>query len=227
MNVIRKPRSNGIFALLLILACSVIMAENMEQRVSEIGRNRDLLPYIDPCTGAISRNHPTNSTEIRPCITGSPTETPSPTVSPTLNSVPTVNVAQTLSHRPTVAPVASSPATTQPQGIGNPIEGVCQDSVLRFHLGKTNENCLWVAEDRNTRCARGSVKTHCPKTCGLCDDDPNYCANSQMYFPVYLAYENKGYTWKQCNWVDRGNTAWKCAEKIGIKETCPQTCGFC
>ena len=110
-----------------------------------------------------------------------------------------------------------------------PTEHLCQDSVLSFSLGNNNQrNCFWVSqEDSENRCANGNVKTHCPKTCGLCDDDPNYCANTEMPFLVYI--DDKGYTSKTCYWVgkDPSMTDSRCTNKAGLKETCPETCGLC
>ena len=107
-----------------------------------------------------------------------------------------------------------------------PTEGlVCQDSVLPFRLGQNKRDCVWVREDSNKRCAKTRVETHCPKTCELCVDDTDYCANTEMHFLVDV--DDKGYTWKTCNWVEKDMKDHRCTNKAGLKETCPETCGLC
>ena len=95
----------------------------------------------------------------------------------------------------------------------------CRDSTLRFIVNKTERNCKWVAMAKTKeRCSKqgGWVATHCPKTCGTCDN----CVDAQKKF------RSKSGSLKTCKWAKKGQSNSRC-QKIGDDMTCRKTCGKC
>merc|ERR1712176_1186677 len=118
------------------------------------------------------------------------------------------------SPKPTLAPTPPGP----PDDDGPPNDD-CQDSTRPFLVNKRDRTCAWVAKANTAaRCAKGGnqVASHCPKTCGSCDN----CVDAKKRF-----YLSNGKL-KSCEWVARTKTAARC-DKIGDDLTCRETCGGC
>lgn len=92
----------------------------------------------------------------------------------------------------------------------------CIDSPLRFFYQGKKRECSWVKKD-TTRCNESEISSHCPNTCGTCDDD---CTDSRKSWQL----EN-GKKKRKCKWVAKKSEI-RC-QKPGVKETCRVTCDDC
>ena len=82
------------------------------------------------------------------------------------------------------------------------------------------KDCEWVEEDLERCDEYDGVDTHCPKTCGLCDD----CFDGELAFRTF---NKKGKRMKRdCFWVEDEFTESRC-ELEGVAETCRETCELC
>ena len=118
---------------------------------------------------------------------------------------------------PTPVPPTSTPPTPTPPTPTPP--SICEDSTRPFLVNFRDRTCDWVSKAGTAkRCQKGggAVATHCPKTCGTCDN----CVDAKMRF--YL----KNGKLKSCEWVAKTNSAKRC-KKIGDDSTCRFTCGNC
>ena len=109
------------------------------------------------------------------------------------------------------SPTPTPPTPTPPS--------ICEDSTRPFLVNFRDRTCDWVSKAGTAkRCQKGggAVATHCPKTCGTCDN----CVDAKMRF--YL----KNGKLKSCEWVAKTNSAKRC-KKIGDDSTCRFTCGNC
>ena len=97
-------------------------------------------------------------------------------------------------------------------------EIVCVDSPTRLLVNKVKKkSCNWVG-NKLERCDKNNINSHCPLTCGVCDEFK--CEDSARKF--FLPNGNV----KKCGWVARQNTEERCALE-GVAETCRKTCGMC
>jgi len=100
----------------------------------------------------------------------------------------------------------------------------CLDSTQKFLVNEIPRTCGWVAGAPDTKCLRGNVKSHCPVTCGACEEG---CKDSGARFMV----DGLG-KYKTCAWVgalSEGATTYRCGligKDKGLS-TCPETCGLC
>lgn len=126
-----------------------------------------------------------------------------------------------------LAPPTSSPNTPQtaaPSGTTtdtptqSPVSGSCVDSSLKFLVNGKFRTCGWVAQKNTSkRCAKaqGRVESHCPSTCGVCEEYE--CSDASKRFKLTNG------ALKSCVWVARTNTSTRCA-KTGVSLTCRETC---
>lgn len=95
----------------------------------------------------------------------------------------------------------------------------CVDSNLRFKLRGKLRGCNWVRKKKTLkRCSlgQGTVATHCPLACGLCESKA--CVDATRRFRI----DEIG-TFKTCWWVAKEDTPSRCAMD-GVRNTCRATC---
>ncbi len=99
----------------------------------------------------------------------------------------------------------------------NPSMERCVDSPLRMILpNRKRRGCDWVANSIQSRCLVPGVASHCPLTCGTC----NECVDSSRRFMMRFG------ELKSCAWVKRNRTERRCAVE-DVARTCHATCGRC
>jgi len=103
----------------------------------------------------------------------------------------------------------------------------CMDSTQKFYVNGIARKCGWVAGAPETKCLKGKVASHCPVTCGTCDDG---CKDSGALFEVAgLTEAGESNNFRYCKWVNSKSTNIRCGmiDAFGGETTCPKSCGFC
>jgi len=121
----------------------------------------------------------------------------------------------------------------------------CEDSSLPFKMNQKLHTCTDVAGASNTtdECLKsdptfGDVNTHCPLTCGKCEN--NYYIGREDSNMRFQVLDNSVLKWKKCvPWAGRPdftspmgslpNNFEECkrCRKTDVEKTCPVTCGLC
>jgi len=156
-----------------------------------------------------------------------PAPVPTPTAPNPTPTPPTSTPAPVAPIASTPAPIASTPApivSTSSPVTSSPPTGTegCSNSPLRFRtlngLGKRVwRDCTWV-ENKPYRCNNDELATHCPVTCGVCDDFA--CDDSPLRFKLV---KNGRRIARDCGWVGTKQIVIRCGYD-GVTETCPSIC---
>ena len=165
---------------------------------------------------------PTPNPTPVPTPNPTPAPTPNPTKEPSLSptKAPSKNPTHLPSSHPTFVPLPIEP-TASPTGL------LCKDSSLHSRIDEPEagrlRSCAWVgrlASKIQKRCMIKGVASHCPDTCGKCQDFE--CEDSAL--PWYLENGHE----KSCEWVGKNPLAveYRC-QKRGVKSTCRRTCNYC
>ena len=141
---------------------------------------------------------------------------------------PSNNPTKSPTPAPTPDPTpAPTPAPTKAP-VSGPTSSGCIDSGVKFKrtgdAGVKKKSCKWVGKKPNRvsrRCAYKDIDSHCPVTCGTCDQFE--CVDSKKVF--YLWNNPDTFKEKDCTWVGL-STEIRCAHR-GVKSTCRKTCGYC
>ncbi len=171
------------------------------------------------------------STSPTMSLTGSPTMGPS--ISPTMGPTISLSMIPTVEPEPTASP-SDVPFGNTHSPTSRPL---CVDSPLMFIAQGKSQCCKWVAENPEERCnemwARGAeaalnIKSHCPMTCGGCDEFG--CSDTIGTFILDDGDDDENdLISKDCCWLDSLSEELKkamCSEHR-IQRTCQETCGFC
>lgn len=130
---------------------------------------------------------------------------------------------------PTPAPtpaLTSAPPTAAPTGAPTTVRGTkCVDSSLRLiqEWNMSEKWCVWAGK-KEVRCQRIWIQSHCPVTCGACEQYE--CKDSLKKF--FVPWNNEaGKMKKGCGWIGKQPET-RCELFGGLmKTTCRETCGFC
>ncbi len=130
-------------------------------------------------------------------LTSAPTPVPTPT--PTLGPTPVPTFAPVIG--PTPVPTRSPTPLPTPAPVPKPPTAlkICKDSGVKFLMrNKKERHCRWVGnnpEKKERRCNFKNVASHCPKTCGKCDEF--LCEDSAKPWKLWFGRR------RTCEWVGR------------------------
>ncbi len=138
---------------------------------------------------------------------------PTPTAPPPTTPTTTAPTPKTSTNAPTIATAAPTP--TPPS---------CQDSPLKFKVGKKRRkfDCNWVAKKKNKRCKSDSHASHCPSLCERCDEFE--CENSRKYLYVWSAEHGEMIEGKCHDLLEQDPDL---CDNPKFAQTCRKRCKFC
>ncbi len=79
-------------------------------------------------------------------------------------------------------------------------------------------DCQWASYKREKRCKYKDIEKNCPVLCGSC------CSDSESKFHINV---EGGTINRNCDWVRRRDTHWRCKTHTEAIDNCPLTCGQC